>query len=79
MAKYTNIFTIFINHHICPIFHAEDNLPKLQFNFAHFIGPILTLRGPSSLQPFTSNGDIRQIAEKLLVRLKTKQTKIISL
>jgi hypothetical protein len=37
--------TIFINHHICPIFHAENNLSKLQFNFAHFIGPILTLRG----------------------------------
>jgi hypothetical protein len=45
-------FTISINHHIhvCPIFHAENNLSKLQFNFAHFIGPILTLRGPTSFQ-----------------------------
>jgi hypothetical protein len=32
--------TISINHHICPIFHAENNLSKLKFNFAHFIGPI---------------------------------------
>jgi hypothetical protein len=35
---------ISINHHICPIFHAENNLSKLQFNFAHFIRPILTTR-----------------------------------
>jgi hypothetical protein len=42
-------FTIFIIHHIYPIFHAENNLSKLQFNFAHFIGPILTLCGPTSL------------------------------
>jgi hypothetical protein len=42
--------TISISYHICPIFHAENNLSKLQFNFAHFIGPILTLRGPA---PFT--------------------------
>jgi ribosomal protein S19 len=41
--------TISINHHICPIFQAENNLSKLQFNFAHFIGPILTLRGPTPL------------------------------
>jgi hypothetical protein len=40
--------TISINH-VCPIFHAENNLSKLQFNFAHFIGPILTLRGPAPL------------------------------
>jgi hypothetical protein len=40
---------ISINHHICPIFHAENNSPKLQFNFAHFIGPIFTLCGPTSL------------------------------
>ena len=43
--------TIYINHYICPIFHVENNLSKLQFNFAHFIGPILTLRGPAPLQP----------------------------
>jgi hypothetical protein len=43
--------TISINHYICPIFHVENNLSKLQFNFAHFIGPILTLRGPA---PFTA-------------------------
>jgi hypothetical protein len=42
-----NIFSL--NHHIYPIFHAENNLSKLQFNFAHFSGPILTLRGPASL------------------------------
>jgi hypothetical protein len=47
MAKNTKKFTISINHHICPIFHAENNLSKLKFNFAHFIGPILTLRGPA--------------------------------
>jgi hypothetical protein len=39
-----------INHHICPIFYAENNLSKLQFNFAHFIGPILTIRGATSLE-----------------------------
>jgi hypothetical protein len=49
MAKNSKYFTISINHHICPIFHAENNLSKLQFNFAHFIGPILTLRGPAPL------------------------------
>jgi hypothetical protein len=49
MAKNSKIFTISINHHICPIFHAENNLSKLKFNFAHFIGPILTLRGPAPL------------------------------
>jgi hypothetical protein len=47
--KFKKKITISINHHICPIFHAENNLSKLQFNFAHFIGPILTLRGPASL------------------------------
>jgi hypothetical protein len=31
------------------IIYAENNLSKLQFNFAHFIGPILTLREPTSL------------------------------
>jgi hypothetical protein len=41
--------TISINHQTCPIFHAENDMSKLQFNFAHFIGPILTLRGPTSL------------------------------
>jgi hypothetical protein len=41
---------ISLNHHICPIFHAENNLSKLQLNFAHFIGPILTLRGPAPLK-----------------------------
>ena len=30
-----------------PSFHAENNLSKLKFNFDHFIGPILTLRGPA--------------------------------
>jgi hypothetical protein len=40
--------TISINHHICPIFLAEDNLSKLQFNFVHFIGLILSLRGLST-------------------------------
>jgi hypothetical protein len=49
MAKNSKKFTISINHHICPIFHAENNLSKLQFNYAHFIGPILILRGPASL------------------------------
>jgi hypothetical protein len=49
MAKISKNFTISINHHISPIFHAENNLSKLQFNLAHFIGPILTLRGPTSL------------------------------
>jgi hypothetical protein len=32
-----------MNQQICPIFHAENNLSKFQFNFAHFIGPILTM------------------------------------
>jgi hypothetical protein len=49
MAKNSKKFIISINHHTCPIFHAENNLSKLQFNFAHFIGLILTLRGPASL------------------------------
>jgi hypothetical protein len=50
MTKYWKKFTISINHCICPIFHVENNLSKLQFNFAHFIGPILTPRGPAPLQ-----------------------------
>jgi hypothetical protein len=51
MAKFKKKkITIFINHHICPIFHAKNNLSRLLFNFAHFIGPILTLRGPTSFQ-----------------------------
>jgi hypothetical protein len=33
-----------------PIFHAENNLSKLEFNFAHFIGLILTHLGPASLK-----------------------------
>jgi hypothetical protein len=49
LAKNSKTFTISINLYICPILHAESNLLKLQFNFAHFIGPILTLRGPTSL------------------------------
>jgi hypothetical protein len=49
IAKNSKKFTMFINHHICPIFRAENNLSKLQFNFAHFIGPILTLCGPAPL------------------------------
>jgi hypothetical protein len=32
-----NIYTISINHYICPIFHVENNLSKLQFNFDHII------------------------------------------
>ena len=28
--------TIYINHYICPIFHVENNLSKLQFNFDFF-------------------------------------------
>jgi hypothetical protein len=43
--------TISINHYICRIFHVENNLSKLQLNFVHFIGPILTLRGPA---PFSA-------------------------
>jgi hypothetical protein len=43
--------TISLNHHICPIFLAENKLSKLQFNFAHLIGPILTLHGHTSLLP----------------------------
>jgi hypothetical protein len=29
---------------------AENHLSKHHFNFAHFTGPILTLRGPTSLK-----------------------------
>jgi hypothetical protein len=47
MAKNSKKFIISINHQICPIFHAENDMSKLQFNFAHFIEPILTLRGPA--------------------------------
>jgi hypothetical protein len=47
--KKKKIITISINHHICAIFHAENNLSKLQFNFAHFIGPVLALHEPTSL------------------------------
>jgi hypothetical protein len=47
--------TISINHYICPIFHVENNLSKLPFNFAHFIGPILTLRGSAPLS--SAEGD----------------------
>jgi hypothetical protein len=46
------IFIIVINYYICSIFHAENNLLKLQFNFTHFIRPILTLCGPTSLYLF---------------------------
>jgi hypothetical protein len=31
-----------------PIDHAKNNLSELQLNFANFIGPILTLPGPTS-------------------------------
>jgi hypothetical protein len=30
MAKNSKKFTISINHHICPIFHAENNISKLK-------------------------------------------------
>jgi hypothetical protein len=50
-----------INHHICHIFHAENNFSKLQFNFAHFIESILTLRGPTS---YTKFGYHRHIFER---------------
>jgi hypothetical protein len=43
------MLTTLINYHMCPIFHAENNLSKLQFNFTHSIGSILTLRGPTPL------------------------------
>jgi hypothetical protein len=62
MAKNSKNFTISINHHICPIFHAEINLSKLKFNFAHFIGPILTLRGPALL---VSSGMLKGLEPKL--------------
>jgi hypothetical protein len=38
-----------MNHQIFPIVHAKNNLSKLQFNFARFIGSILALCGPTSL------------------------------
>jgi hypothetical protein len=50
MAKNEKKNIISINHHICPIVHAENNLSKFKFNFAHFIGPILTLRGPAPFE-----------------------------
>jgi hypothetical protein len=59
VAKKSKNFTIFINHHICPIFHAEIDLSKLQLNFAHFIGPILTLHGPTSFKVGTKPGVIQ--------------------
>jgi hypothetical protein len=41
---------ISINHHNYAVFHAENNLSKLQLSFFHFhSGLILTLRGPTSL------------------------------
>jgi hypothetical protein len=52
---------ISINHYICPIFHVENNLSKLQFNFAHFIGPILTLRGPAPFQYYVSEQGVYRI------------------
>jgi hypothetical protein len=55
-VKLKKKITISINHHICPIFYAENNLSKLQLNFAHFIGPILTLREPTSLFDFPFEG-----------------------
>jgi hypothetical protein len=51
--------TIYIKHYICPVFHVENNLSKLHFNFAHFIGPILTLRRPAPL-PRTEIGCLRE-------------------
>jgi hypothetical protein len=47
MANNLKKITIYINHYVCPNFHLENSLSKLQFNLAHFIGPILTLRGPA--------------------------------
>jgi hypothetical protein len=55
--KFKNIY-ISINHQICPIFHAENNLLKLKFNFAHFIGPVLTLRGPAPFKFGTTNNPV---------------------
>jgi hypothetical protein len=40
---------ISINHHIHALYFMQKTMSKLQFNFAHFIGPILTLQGPTSL------------------------------
>jgi hypothetical protein len=37
--------TIFINPHMCSIFHAENNLSKLQLNFSHFIGRFWPFEG----------------------------------
>jgi hypothetical protein len=51
--------TISINHYVCPIFHVENNLSKLHFNFAHFIGPILTLRRSAPLSKLKRNNDLR--------------------
>jgi hypothetical protein len=36
MAKKLKKITISINHHICPIFHAENNLLKFPFHWADF-------------------------------------------
>jgi hypothetical protein len=52
-GKKSKKFAMSINHYICSIFHVENNLSKLQFNFAHFVGPILTLCGPAPLFKYT--------------------------
>jgi hypothetical protein len=54
LAQNSKMFTISIYHHICPLFHAKNNLSKLQINCTHFIGPILNLGGPISFLVFTS-------------------------
>jgi hypothetical protein len=59
MAKNKKTITIYINHYICPIFHVENNLSKLQFNFANFIGLILTLRGPAPLSKMIDNTPLK--------------------
>jgi hypothetical protein len=45
--KFKKIYHLNKPSYICPIFHAENNLSKLEFNFAHFIGLILPLHGPA--------------------------------
>jgi hypothetical protein len=46
-------------------------LSKLQFNFAHFIGPILTLRGPA---PFDIWGEKRKPRDRVVKTYKNKTT-----
>ena len=61
-------------HHRYPILHAENDLSKLHFNFTHFIGPILTLHGPTAFLNTISTSLIITVQQHFVYTTVTKPT-----